>query len=178
MEERKSILLPTDFIHTVEKLSHEQAGQLLNLLLEHGEYDSCNHDKFGPVVSIAFTIISPSIKKGPRFWEQSSQEKHRIIRSERLLSARSKGTHSKEEWHNLRAFFNETCGKCLGESGVVGVEKDHIIPLHKNGSDSIQNIQPLCSKCNRSDKYDENDYRPTLALSLGKVLPDLYKNPY
>lgn len=178
MEERKSILLPTDFIHTVEKLSHEQSGQLLNLLLEHGEYGSCDNSKYGQLVSLVFLMMMPSLKKGPRFWDQSPQEKHRIIRSERLLSARLKGTHSKEDWHNLRAYFMETCGKCLGESGVVGVEKDHVIPLHKNGSDSIQNIQPLCSKCNRSDKSDMNDYRPKLALYLGKVLPDLYKNPY
>ena len=55
------------------------------------------------------------------------------------------GSHTKEEWENLRAQFGGKCAFCGSEEKI---QRDHIIPISKGGKDSIDNIQPLCWPCN------------------------------
>jgi 5-methylcytosine-specific restriction endonuclease McrA len=82
------------------------------------------------------------------------------IRSLRLAEAKRKGTHTKEEWENLKKEFNYECVKC----GRIGyhLDRDHIIPIYQGGSDAIENIQPLCAWCNSSkgpDSFNWVEYR-------------------
>ena len=69
-------------------------------------------------------------------------------RSVRLREARRKGSHTKDQWLLLKTEFDLKCVRCL--TNECNVEKDHIIPLYQGGSDSIENIQPLCAYCNSS----------------------------
>lgn len=81
---------------------------------------------------------------------------HWKLRAERLAAARGLGTHTKEEWQSLLIFCGHRCVKCgSGES----IEKDHITPLYLGGSDSIENLQPLCQHCNVSKGADCTDHR-------------------
>ena len=57
----------------------------------------------------------------------------------------AKGSHTLEEWQELKYKFNQKCAKCEQEKPLT---KDHIIPLSSGGSDNIENIQPLCRNCN------------------------------
>jgi 5-methylcytosine-specific restriction endonuclease McrA len=77
-------------------------------------------------------------------------------RSKRLAAARARGRHSVEEWESLVEFCDSKCVKC-GASGVV---KDHIRPIYQDGSDSIENLQPMCDVCNSRKGSDTFDYRP------------------
>ena len=79
-------------------------------------------------------------------------------RSQRLAEARKKATHTPEEWSAMLAFCGEQCLRC----GAVNCKfvKDHITPIYQGGSDGIENIQPLCSKCNSSKGPESTDYRP------------------
>lgn len=67
-------------------------------------------------------------------------------RADRLSAARQLGTHTAEEWAALVARFAGRCVRC----GIRphAVEKDHIKPLYQGGSDGIDNLQPLCARCN------------------------------
>lgn len=71
------------------------------------------------------------------------------IRQGRLKSARTKGTHTQEQWLTLVKEFDYRCLRC-GCQPIGGPTKDHIIPLSYGGSDSIDNLQPLCQRCNSS----------------------------
>jgi len=77
-------------------------------------------------------------------------------RAERLTEARKKGTHTEEEWEQLKKHI----GKCLMCGAKDDLVKDHIIPIYQGGSDSIDNLQPLCHKCNSSKGADNQDLRP------------------
>lgn len=58
------------------------------------------------------------------------------------------GTHTYGDWENLKKQYGYTC-PCCGESEPeISLTQDHIIPLSKGGSDLIENIQPLCLRCN------------------------------
>ena len=111
------------------------------------------------------------------YYLQSERERGRINhqkRYNRLKAAREKGTHTNEEWKEMLEFFEYTCCICLGSSGLKNVEKDHIIPIYQGGSDSINNLQPICAKCNSQKGSSNLDHRPQLMLILKKEMPNKY----
>lgn len=77
-------------------------------------------------------------------------------RSTRLALARRRGTHTEKEWFGMLEVHDYRCVSC----GVEGVVKDHIIPVHQpNSSDGIDNIQPLCRRCNPRKGRERADLR-------------------
>jgi uncharacterized protein YdaU (DUF1376 family) len=89
--------------------------------------------------------------------DRDGDTKNKRLRSERMTAARSKGTHTAEEWLIVLEICNNVCAKCGSGEAVV---KDHIKPIYQGGSDGIENIQPLCRKCNSSKGSDGTDFRP------------------
>jgi len=79
-------------------------------------------------------------------------------RHERLKEARSKGRHTDAEWGVLLAICGMKCLRC----GVTNARlvKDHVQPIYQGGSDSIDNLQPLCASCNASKGPENKDLRP------------------
>lgn len=82
------------------------------------------------------------------FGHTTLASKNRELRKERMRAARLKGTHTDGEWRALRNEFKNVCVRC--QSAGLRVERDHIVPIYLGGSDSIENIQPLCARCNAS----------------------------
>ena len=78
------------------------------------------------------------------------------IRRQRMAAARAKGTHTPAEWIALKNEFQCRCVRC--GDGTMRLDKDHIVPVYKGGSDSIDNIQPLCARCNASKGPETTDW--------------------
>jgi uncharacterized phage protein (TIGR02220 family) len=123
---------------------------------------------------------------GDSFWSESlvrrmkKREELREIRSEagrrggenraiRMKIAKSKGSHTKEEWDEMVALFDNKCVRC-GADIEGAPTKDHIIPIYQGGSDSIFNIQPLCKQCNSSKGPENIDFRETFCEKHGKQM--------
>ena len=66
----------------------------------------------------------------------------------------AKGSFTVQEWLDLKAKYNYRCAHCGRHEVEAKLTKDHIIPLTKGGSNSIDNIKPLCQSCN-SRKYNK-----------------------
>lgn len=102
-------------------------------------------------------------------WKNEDQPA-KATRSQRMAEAKKKGNHSEAEWKEMREFFG-TCVKCEGESGLTNVDRDHITPIYQGGSHGIDNIQPLCAKCNSQKGPDATDWRPTFCEKHGIEMP-------
>ena len=59
------------------------------------------------------------------------------------------GIISLKEWNFLKLIFNFTCPMCQEKEPKIKLTVDHIVPISKGGSGWIENIQPLCSICNK-----------------------------
>lgn len=81
----------------------------------------------------------------------SKAAKHRRRALER------QGHFTAKEWLELVEKYNYTCLCCKATNKRL--EADHVIPLSKGGSNSIDNIQPLCAECNNKKGVQETDYR-------------------
>jgi 5-methylcytosine-specific restriction endonuclease McrA len=75
----------------------------------------------------------------------------------RAAAAGYSGKHfTKQQWLELL----EACGhRCLACGGAENVSVDHVIPLSLGGSNTIENIQPLCATCNSLKGAAIRDYR-------------------
>jgi 5-methylcytosine-specific restriction endonuclease McrA len=85
-----------------------------------------------------------------------TEKKSASLRSSRLAQARQIARHTKEEWRAMLEIFGPFCLRCGEKKPLV---KDHITPIYKGGSDGVENIQPLCAKCNASKGPEQKDYR-------------------
>ena len=77
----------------------------------------------------------------------------------RARKLKAKGSHTEEEWQELKAFYNFMCLRCRKQEPDIKLTRDHVIPLTQGGSDSIDNVQPLCSRCNSKKNNKHIDYR-------------------
>lgn len=59
------------------------------------------------------------------------------------------GSHTNEQWNELKRQYNFTCPKCGRKEPQIKLWKDHILPAVSGGFEFIENIQPLCGSCNR-----------------------------
>ena len=64
---------------------------------------------------------------------------------------------------------------CCVRCGATDAEivKDHIVPIYQGGSDGIDNIQPLCLRCNSSKGPESMDWR----LAHSKGCKEEWKTP-
>ena len=156
--------LPANGIKTIAKLSNQEwaedgsvVSDLFNTTIIPNRWV---HKRIDREMKLALSNKSKKSKSGKlgaiSKWGDSISDNN-IKRSERLTTAREKGTHTKAEWLALKSIFS-CCPRCEGNGEPV---KDHIIPIYQGGSDSIDNIQPLCRKCNSQKGAESEDYRPS-----------------
>lgn len=77
----------------------------------------------------------------------------------RARKLEAEGSHTEEEWQELKAFYNFKCLRCGKQEPDIKLTRDHVTPLTQGGSDFIGNVQPLCARCNSKKNNKHIDYR-------------------
>lgn len=99
-----------------------------------------------------------------KVWRQENPEKQR--EQSRIKYIRKKGAegyHDPDQWQELLVLCDHKCLACVAEGKEVDgeeLQRDHIHPLTKGGSDRITNVQPLCLKHNAKKHTQTTDHRP------------------
>ena len=97
------------------------------------------------------------INKASRKYYYKNREKHLVLtRNRRARMRNAEGSFTLKEWEELKDRHNNRCAECGKSEPFNQYRKyltiDHIIPLSKNGTNYISNIQPLCFVCNSVKK--------------------------
>ncbi|AMV31762.1 HNH endonuclease [Pirellula sp. SH-Sr6A] len=149
---------------------HRQSGSTINhhagrLLLTEGRliFDSATKSMSFPYKSIVswkagedFLLAQVTNKPQVMFVipegnEHFLNEKFRVIIQmySRVLRKRVEGQIDRHIPHDIRQrVWQRYGGKCVECGATEYLEFDHIIPVSKGGSNSEQNVQLLCRKCN------------------------------
>jgi hypothetical protein len=82
------------------------------------------------------------------------------LQRRRARKLKAGGNFTAQEWRDLKAFYNHTCLCCGKQEPEIKLSPDHVKALADGGSNSIDNIQPLCKLCNERKYTKHIDYRP------------------
>lgn len=97
------------------------------------------------------------IKAKNKKWQKENPEKSKeYSRNRRALKHNAIGKITTNEWIELCNKYENKC-LCCGSTGKLVL--DHIIPLIKGGTNTIDNAQPLCKSCNSKKNVKVIDYR-------------------
>lgn len=91
-----------------------------------------------------------------------------------MVVARVLGTHTEAEWYAKIRASNARCAYCGRFCPTFVLEKDHVIPISRGGSDGIENVVVACYPCNRG----KSDLTVEEWRSIGSPVVNLRKGRF
>jgi len=99
-------------------------------------------------------------REGSRRWQANHPENVKARSHNRRAQIKaSDGKFTALEWRALKEFYGFACLCCGRREPEIKLTPDHVLPLVLGGSNSIDNIQPLCLSCNSRKGAKHIDYR-------------------
>lgn len=89
-------------------------------------------------------------KKNPEYYRDADRKKKYKRRG-------AVGSYTQAQFRELCERYGNCCLRC-GRTDVK-LTPDHVVPISKGGSNTIDNLQPLCMECNNWKRTQTIDYR-------------------
>ena len=105
----------------------------------------------GTAARVARRVTQHYAPRGP-----DTAPRKRSASETRVLRVPHGGAEWQWQWQMLCDHYQNRCAACNREAWLT---RDHIKPLSQGGSDTIENIQPLCYDCNAAKADREIDFR-------------------
>lgn len=118
-----------------------------------GTYKLAPEHRAKVIKTLRFGIVTHGLSKTPEYAIAATRKRDALKRG-------AKGTFTAKEWVDLKQKFQYMCLCCKRQEPFISLAADHIVPLSRGGSNSIENIQPLCKSCNSKKMIKTIDYRP------------------
>lgn len=97
-----------------------------------------------------------------REWAKANPEKVSLVHRVKRQRKRAAGNLTAADWRAVLKRYGTLC-LCCGSSEPPTI--DHVIPLSRGGSNTVDNVQPLCNTCNMRKGTKTIDYRPPGAVA-------------
>jgi 5-methylcytosine-specific restriction endonuclease McrA len=94
-----------------------------------------------------------------RRWAEENPDRAALNSRIKKHRRRAAGTLTIQDWQSVLSLYGGNCLAC----GASDVTIDHVIPISQGGSNTVDNVQPLCGTCNSKKATKTIDYRPALA---------------
>lgn len=113
-----------------------------------------NKEKHKKVSAFYYRTHKEQRMRDMAFYRKAHPEIQRRIAKIRDARERgAEGNHTEKEWQEIKKKYNYCCAICKKQEPFSDIwypllTEDHIVPLCKNGTNYIWNIQPLCFACN------------------------------
>jgi 5-methylcytosine-specific restriction endonuclease McrA len=102
-----------------------------------------------------------------RYYNDRAEYNRFSANRRRARKIKNGGSHTLEEWQFLKEAFDNSCISCGKTEPYIRLTEDHIVPLSLGGNDDIENIQPLCFKCNIVKHAKVMDFRESWCMGKG-----------
>jgi hypothetical protein len=132
---------------------HKSYGQSYITPDEHGKWTKVLSDlrRSNSILPYERSAINSMLKLGLKHYYELKE----YLYSEPRREAQKFIGHK-----DVRNYIFEKYGKiCLCCGSTKRLSLDHIVPVHLNGKNTLENIQPLCKSCNSSKGTNIIDYR-------------------
>lgn len=92
-----------------------------------------------------------ALSDNKREWRRLNPQKFKAEKARRrALEKSAVGVISEQEWADRLAVYDGRCAYCLVV--LVEITQDHVVPLSRGGSHTIDNVVPACRSCNSKKK--------------------------
>lgn len=147
LEKNKEMLNEKSRIYRLENA--EQRKETQRKYRERNKEKIRNHN-------LEYRAANP--EKLKKYYADNIEKIRMNAKNQKYKRRQAEGKITLEEWESVLRKYNYTCLGC-GRTDVK-LTIDHVIPLSREGKNSLDNVQPLCFSCNSKKHTKILDFRP------------------
>jgi 5-methylcytosine-specific restriction endonuclease McrA len=104
-----------------------------------------------------------AVAEANRKWRRENPERAALTSRLKKQRRRAAGVLTIADWQGVLALYGSDCLSCGSDDPPT---IDHVVPIIQGGSNTVDNVQPLCRTCNTRKGRKTIDYRPQLVAAV------------